>query len=159
MGANMARRLADMGYPVAAVYDHHEALATSLAVELNCLAAQSLPEVTAAFVEREFSEITPGEGFMWDDENFPFSQTFVDDLRQIDNTLSAAETATQPWLLIHGDADDLVPVQDSRDAFEAANCEKQCLEIPGAGHSFDETNYLQLIEVVDRWLVDCFGAH
>ena len=114
---------------------------------------------TAAFVEREFSEITPGEGFMWDDENFPFSQTFVDDLRQIDNTLSAAETATQPWLLIHGDADDLVPVQDSRDAFEAANCEKQCLEIPGAGHSFDETNYLQLIEVVDRWLVDCFGAH
>lgn len=48
MGANMARRLADMGYAVAAVYDPHENLATSLAVELNCLAAQSLPEVTAA---------------------------------------------------------------------------------------------------------------
>lgn len=48
MGANMARRLADMGYSVAAVYDHHEALATSLAVELNCLAAKSLAEVTAA---------------------------------------------------------------------------------------------------------------
>ena len=48
MGANMARRLADLGYPVAAVYDHHEATAESLAVELGCLAAKTLPEVTAA---------------------------------------------------------------------------------------------------------------
>jgi 3-hydroxyisobutyrate dehydrogenase len=48
MGANMARRLADMGYPVAAVFDHQDALAAALAVELNCLAAKSLPEVTAA---------------------------------------------------------------------------------------------------------------
>ena len=47
MGANMARRLADLGYPVAAVYDQHEATATSLAVELGCLAAKTLPEVTA----------------------------------------------------------------------------------------------------------------
>lgn len=48
MGANMARRLVDLGYPVAAVYDHHEATAASLAVELGCLAARTLPEVTAA---------------------------------------------------------------------------------------------------------------
>jgi 3-hydroxyisobutyrate dehydrogenase len=44
----MARRLSDLGYPVAAVYDHHEASAASLAVELGCLAAKTLPEVTAA---------------------------------------------------------------------------------------------------------------
>lgn len=48
MGANMARRLADLGYPIAAVYDNHEASATSLAVELGSVAAKSLPEVTAA---------------------------------------------------------------------------------------------------------------
>ncbi len=48
MGANMARRLADLGYTIAAVYDHHEASATSLAVELGSVAAKSLPEVTAA---------------------------------------------------------------------------------------------------------------
>lgn len=48
MGANMARRLADLGYSIAAVYDHHEASATSLAVELGGVAAKSLPEVTAA---------------------------------------------------------------------------------------------------------------
>ena len=48
MGANMARRLADLGYPVGAVFDRHEPSATSLAVELGCPAAKSLPEVTAA---------------------------------------------------------------------------------------------------------------
>ena len=48
MGANMARRLADLGYPLAAVFDHHEGSATSLAVELGGVAARSLPEVTAA---------------------------------------------------------------------------------------------------------------
>jgi 3-hydroxyisobutyrate dehydrogenase len=44
----MARRLADLGYTISAVYDHHEASATSLAVELGGVAAKSLPEVTAA---------------------------------------------------------------------------------------------------------------
>ena len=48
MGANMARRLADSGYRIGAVYDAHESLAAALALELNCLAAKTLPEVTAA---------------------------------------------------------------------------------------------------------------
>jgi 3-hydroxyisobutyrate dehydrogenase len=48
MGANMARRLADLGYPITAVYDSHKSAATSLAVELGAMAAKSLPEVTAA---------------------------------------------------------------------------------------------------------------
>lgn len=112
---------------------------------------------TADFVAREFSEVTPGEGFMWEDENFPLSWTYVDDLRLIGNTLSAAESVTQPWLLIHGDADDLVPIQDGRDAFEAAICEKRFMEIAGAGHSFDETNYPRIVEAVDQWLGASFG--
>lgn len=48
MGANMARRLADLGYRIGAVYDAHESVAASLALELNCLAAKTLAEVTAA---------------------------------------------------------------------------------------------------------------
>lgn len=48
MGANMARRLADLGYRIGAVYDPHESVASSLALELGCHAAQTLPEVTAA---------------------------------------------------------------------------------------------------------------
>lgn len=44
----MARRLADLGYPISAVYDHHQPIAASLAVELGCTEAKSLAEVTAA---------------------------------------------------------------------------------------------------------------
>ena len=113
---------------------------------------------TAAFVQREFGDVTPGEGFMWEDENCPLSHTYVDDLTAIGDTLSAAEAVIQPWLLIHGSADDLVPPQDSRDAFDAATCEQKFLEIAGAGHSFDEASYPQLIEAVDQWLIASFGA-
>lgn len=112
---------------------------------------------TAAFVAREFADITPGEGCMWEDENFPLSKTYVDDLNHIESTIPAAEAVIQPWLLIHGDADDVVPVQDGRDAFEAATCEKKWLEIPGAGHSFDPVNYPELVAAVDGWLQSSFG--
>ncbi len=48
MGSNMARRLADLGYPIGAVYDPHESVANSLAIELNSNSAKTLAEVTAA---------------------------------------------------------------------------------------------------------------
>jgi 3-hydroxyisobutyrate dehydrogenase-like beta-hydroxyacid dehydrogenase len=48
MGANMARRLKDQGYPVTAVYDAFPQIAAELAAELGCAATSSLAEVTAA---------------------------------------------------------------------------------------------------------------
>jgi pimeloyl-ACP methyl ester carboxylesterase len=81
----------------------------------------------------------------------------MDDLNLVGSTLSAAEAVTQPWLLIHGEADDVVPIQDGRDAFAAATCEKQWLEIAGGGHSFDESSYPQIVETVDHWLRANFG--
>lgn len=107
---------------------------------------------TAAFVEREFSMVVPGQGNMWDEEGCPLSEDFVANLTGIGSTLSAAEAVTQPWLLVHGDADDVVPVQDSRDACDAAICEKKLIELAAAGHSFDETFYPQLVEEIDLWL-------
>jgi pimeloyl-ACP methyl ester carboxylesterase len=112
---------------------------------------------TAAFLDREFSEIKPGEGLMWGDRKFPLSQIFADDLRLIDHTLLAAETVSQPWLVIHGGADDVVPLQDGRDVFDAAVGEKEWLEIPDAGHSFDERSYPIIVNAVDQWLETCFG--
>jgi len=112
---------------------------------------------TAAFVAREFGDVVPGQGFMWDEEDHPLSEKFVDDLKDIDDTLSAAEAVPQPWLLIHGSADDLVPIEDSRDAFTAAICDKKFLEIPGGSHSFEETDYPKIIDAVDEWLKASFG--
>jgi 3-hydroxyisobutyrate dehydrogenase len=48
MGANMARRLAELGYPVTAVFDTHSPLAQALALEIGAKAVATLPEVTAA---------------------------------------------------------------------------------------------------------------
>jgi 3-hydroxyisobutyrate dehydrogenase-like beta-hydroxyacid dehydrogenase len=47
MGANMARRLVDKGFPVAAVYDVRREAAVELAKELGCAAPEKLSEVTA----------------------------------------------------------------------------------------------------------------
>ena len=47
MGANMARRLKECGYEIAAVYDVNSAAAQSLAQELGCPAANELKQVTS----------------------------------------------------------------------------------------------------------------
>lgn len=107
---------------------------------------------TAAFAEREFGEVTPGEGFMWDEPEHPLSETYIHDLRSIGSTLAAAADVVQPWLLVHGDADDLVPISDGEEAYAAATSEKEWLPIAGAGHVFDETSYPVIVEAVDAWL-------
>lgn len=112
---------------------------------------------TADFVAREFGDLVPGEGYMWDEPEHPFSKRYADDLRDIGSTIPAAEAVTRPWLLIHGDADDLVPIGDGREAHEAATCEKKFVEVPGAGHSFDEASYPVLVDEVDGWLKRALG--
>jgi 3-hydroxyisobutyrate dehydrogenase-like beta-hydroxyacid dehydrogenase len=47
MGANMARRLREVGYPVVAVYDLYREAAQSLAQESGCEACSTLARVTA----------------------------------------------------------------------------------------------------------------
>jgi 3-hydroxyisobutyrate dehydrogenase len=46
MGANMARRLRDQGFPIAAVYDVNQDAAKALAQELGCEAVTELKQVT-----------------------------------------------------------------------------------------------------------------
>ncbi|HET9341598.1 MAG TPA: NAD(P)-dependent oxidoreductase [Candidatus Eremiobacteraceae bacterium] len=48
MGANIARRLKDVGYPIAAVYDIQPDLARSIAAELGAQASPTLAGVTSA---------------------------------------------------------------------------------------------------------------
>lgn len=48
MGANIARRLSDLGYEISSIYDHHHPIAEAMAEELGSLAATSLADVTAA---------------------------------------------------------------------------------------------------------------
>lgn len=112
---------------------------------------------TADFYQREFGGLTPGKDCLWDEAEHPLSPAFEADMKSIGSILAAAATVTQPWLLVHGTADDLVPVQDSRDAHAVAVCEKRLMEIEGAGHGFDETSWPQIIEAMDQWFSIRFG--
>lgn len=107
---------------------------------------------TKEFCAREFGEVTPGEGCMWDEETCPLSQAFVDDLHLHESTLDAAAAMQVPWLLVHGTADDVVFPRDSDAAHYVAPEPKKLLSIEGAGHSFDEASYATVIEEIDAWL-------
>ena len=70
MGANMARRLAEKGFQITALYDARHEAAAALAAELGCDAAQRLADVTAKadFIltvvsdDRAMREIFSGSG-------------------------------------------------------------------------------------------------
>lgn len=112
---------------------------------------------TAAFCEREFGEVTPDQGLMWDEPDCPLSQAYVDDLNGIGDLFGQVAALSQPLLLIHGSADDVVLPEDSHDAFEAASEPKQLVIIDGAEHSFDESTYAEVVEAAAEWLEEHLG--
>ncbi len=126
-------------------------------VAIQCLISLAGMVDTAGFVEREFGDVVLGKGFMWDDEDCPLSVSYVNDLKEIGSMLPDAAEIVCPWLLIHGTDDDVVPIADSRQAFEAARCDKKLIEIPGAGHSFDSESYGAIVNRIDLWLKKSFG--
>ena len=112
---------------------------------------------TADFVKREFGDEEPGKGFMWEDESCPLSQAYVDDLQSIGDILGDAPRVMQPWLLVHGTEDDVVPISESREAHAVARCRKELLEIEGAGHVFGEESYSEIVNAIDSWLTTALG--
>lgn len=148
------KRIAYVGHSMGAAVG---VLTASRRMDIQALVSLAGMTHTAEFVEREFGDVEPGKGCMWDDEDCPLSEAYVEDLKSICNTLGAASKIIQPWLLIHGTADDVVPLKDSQDAFEAATCSKEFMEIPGAGHAFGEESYPSIIEAVDVFLNKCLG--
>jgi len=109
---------------------------------------------TAKFAQVEFGEETPDEGLMWEDEDCPLSSTFVNDMNAIGSVLDLGGSISVPWLLVHGDADDVVPIEESREIFEKANEPKQLVELPGVGHVFADEGLAPMIDAVLGWLRD-----
>jgi len=112
---------------------------------------------TAKFAEVEFSEETPGSGFMWGKEDCPLSQAFVDDMNQIGSVLGLGAQIKVPWLLVHGTVDDVVPIAESREIFAQARDPKELFEIENCDHVFDaETDpdsLLVMVRKVTEWLL------
>ncbi|WP_342349682.1 alpha/beta fold hydrolase [uncultured Nitrospira sp.] len=111
---------------------------------------------TEAFAQREFGDVTPDEGFMWDESACPLSQAYMDDMAAIGTIVTRAPSIQVPWLLVHGTEDDVVPLQDSLDIFERANEPKQLEQIEGADHMFSE-HTPDMIKVVHKWVREQIG--
>ena len=107
---------------------------------------------TKGFANREFGDITPGNGFMWDEPTCPLSQIYMDDMVKIGSVINLASRIKVPWLLVHGSKDDVVPIQDSLDIFTKANAPKMLVEIDGSNHVFADEYAFSMVEKVTTWI-------
>ncbi len=112
---------------------------------------------TARFAKVEFGDVTPGAGTMWGKPECPLSQVLIDDMNNIGSVLEFAPHVKVPWLLVHGEADDVVPIEESREIFERANEPRELFEIPRCDHVFDaETDpdaLPAMVSKVSEWVI------
>ena len=111
---------------------------------------------TKAFAQREFGDVTPDEGFMWDEPDCPLSQAYMDDLAQINTVVDRSPQITVPWLLVHGDEDDVVPIEDSHDILAKADEGAQLITLEGANHVFSDEFTPVMVEKVITWITTQF---
>ena len=107
---------------------------------------------TKAFAQREFGDVTPDEGFMWDEPDCPLSQAYMDDLTQINTVVDLSPQITIPWLLVHGDEDDVVPIEDSHDILAKTDGQAQLVTLEGANHVFSDEYTPVMVEKVIAWI-------
>ena len=107
---------------------------------------------TAAFAQREFADVKPGAGCMWDKPECPLSQAYLDDMARVGSVVEAARRVRVPWLFVHGQADDVVPPQDSRDLLAVASEPKRLVEVPDADHVFSDHHAAAMAGVVVAWM-------
>ena len=112
---------------------------------------------TKAFAQREFGDVTPDEGFMWDEPDCPLSQAYMDDLAQINTVEDRSPQITVPWLLVHGDEDDVVPIEDSHDILAKADEGAKLITLEGANHVFSDESTSLMVTTVVHWVQEQFG--
>jgi esterase/lipase len=89
---------------------------------------------------------------MWEDEECPLSQAIVDDMKKIDNVLAKTEKIEVPWLIVHGDADDVVPVDEGREIYGAAYEPKELVILEGVDHVYNDDGLEKMTSAVISWL-------
>jgi uncharacterized protein len=105
-----------------------------------------------AFAERHFAGLTPERDLMWGKPGCLLSSSYLDDIRRIGTTVDRAVEIAVPWLFVHGDADTIVPLQDSRDAFARAREPKDLVVLEGCDHVWEPAFTSRMVATVVRWL-------
>jgi uncharacterized protein len=103
-----------------------------------------------AFFQRHFAHLPPGAPMLAKPE-CPWSPALADDAARIGSVTEQAAAIHVPWLLVHGDADELVPYQDALDARAAACGRPELVTLPGVDHRFTGA-IPQVVDAVVPWL-------
>jgi pimeloyl-ACP methyl ester carboxylesterase len=119
----------------------------------------SLAAVThaAEFVERVFGHLSYGEP-MLEKSHCPFGAALDSDLRGLGALADKASSISMPWLIVHGTADETVPLQHSLDLHECAPERSELVELEGVDHSFTGDGMQRMVDVVVPWLCAELGA-
>jgi uncharacterized protein len=85
------------------------------------------------------------------DKDFPVSaERWLDGFYQLSPVTYISRISPRPLLIIHGDNDDLVPLEHGRILFQQAREPKELIIIPGAGHRLRTEP--RAISVILNWL-------
>lgn len=167
--SNITKEVADLGAVLDALagrticYVGHSmggavgVLRASADARIRCLVSLAGMVHTGAFAQREFSQVKPDEGCMWDEPACPLSRAFMDDLGRIGTVVDRAAQIKVPWLLVHGTEDDVVPIQDTHDIFARANEPKRFVEIKGSSHVFAGEFTPMMVGTVVPWVREQFA--
>lgn len=107
---------------------------------------------TRTFAERKFGDLQPGRDCMWDKPECPLSPEFMDDMAAIDSVVEHGDGIAIPWLLVHGTADEVVPIQDSLDIRAAAGGRPAFVELKDVDHVFSGDGEAAMTRAVVPWL-------
>jgi alpha/beta superfamily hydrolase len=88
-----------------------------------------------AFFRRHFGALAPGEP-MLGKAGCPWTEALAEDAARIGSLTALAARIDVPWRLVHGDADEMVPLADSLDAVAAAGGRPELVTLRGADHRF-----------------------
>ena len=110
----------------------------------------------ADFMQRVFGQLVPGRDVMLDKPQCPLAQGFLDDANAHGSLLEPAARVRCPWLLVHGEADELVPYQDSLDAVAAAGGRPKLVGLPGIDHRYSGA-IDEMCAAVVPWVRAVFG--
>ena len=108
-----------------------------------------------AFMHRTFGHLPYG-GLMLDKPGCFWNPTLEADAVRLGSLDAQAAAVRVPWLLVHGDADELVPLQDSIDARAAAGGRPDLVVLPGVDHRFTGA-IPALCDAVVPWLIGHLG--
>ena len=107
---------------------------------------------TREFAERMFGHLRPGE-LMLDKPGRVFGAKYMDEMRELDTLVESATRVRIPWLLVHGDADDVVPLVHATDVHAASEGRAELQVIAGAGHSFLDEELPQMLAIAVPWIL------